>query len=150
MFLLNNFAFINYQILTNNDSAVSWHNITSLKFNDITHDKVIDADGLSHEFFSTDDRNFLFFKPFLKVDEFLVHRIIIIATKGNQDDNANENRETLRPSKVSIFANETCEHRDSTARKETQVYLFSFDFIFNGLYQLNWLRQFLGVFAEPI
>jgi hypothetical protein len=38
LFLLNNFAFINYQILTNNDSAISWHNITSLKFNDITHD----------------------------------------------------------------------------------------------------------------
>jgi hypothetical protein len=118
---LNNFAFINYQVLLINDNAICWDYVTCLNFNDITNYEIIDADSLSNVFFSTDNWNFLFFKPFLKVYESFVHRIVIVATKGNQDDNANENRETLCPSKVTIFADETSEHRDGSAYKEAQV-----------------------------
>jgi hypothetical protein len=105
---------------------------------------------VSHVFFSTDNWNFLFFKPFLKVDEFFVHRIVIVTTKGYQDDNANENRETLGPSKVTIFTDETCEHGDGSTGEETQVQLIPSDFILNGFYQFNGLHQFLGVCSEPI
>lgn len=136
-FLFSDFAFINNQVLLGYNDTISWDNIASLKLNDITNYKIIDADGLSHEFFSTDNWNFLFFKPFLKVDKTFVHCIVIVATKGDQDDYANENRETLCPSKVTIFANETCEHRDCTTDEETEVELISFDFIYNGLFQLN-------------
>lgn len=133
-FIFNNFAFINYQVLLINDNAICWDYVTCLNLNDITNYEIIDADSLSHVFFSSDNWNFLFFKPFLKVDESFVHRIVIVATKGNQDDNANENRETLCPSKITIFADKTCEHRDGSAYKETQVQLITSDFIHDGFF----------------